>query len=168
MLSNCGAKEDLRVPWTARGSNQLILKEINREYSLEGLILKLQYFGYLSFNSLATWFEELTHWKRPWCWKDWRQKENEKTEGEMLGWHLWLMDMNLSKLKEIMEGRGACHATVRGVTKSQIWQWLNNNNNNIRTKETRKRVLNIELAYMSEMAKLIRGNKFNKLWWSMS
>ena len=168
MLSNCGAKEDLRVPWTARGSNQLILKDINREYSLEGLSLKLQYFGYLSFNSLATWFEELTHWKRPWCWKDWRQKENEKTEGEMLGWHFWLMDMNLSKLKEIMEGRGACHATVRGVTKSQIWQWLNNNNNNIRTKETRKRVLNIELAYMSEMAKLIRGNKFNKLWWSMS
>jgi len=72
------------------------------------------------------------------------------------------MDMNLSKLKEIMEGRGACHATVHGVTKSQIWQWLNNNNNNIRTKETRKRVLNIELAYMSEMAKLIRENKFNK------
>ena len=49
----------LRVPWTARKSNQSILKEINPEYSLEGLMLKLklQYFGHL--------MEDLTHWKRP-------------------------------------------------------------------------------------------------------
>ena len=49
MLSNCGAGEVLKVPWTARRSNQSILKEINPEYSLEGLMLKLklQYFGYL-------------------------------------------------------------------------------------------------------------------------
>ena len=51
----------LRVPWTARRSNQSILKEINSEYSLEGLMLKLklQYFGH--------WCEDLIHWKRPWC-----------------------------------------------------------------------------------------------------
>ena len=52
MLLNCGAGEDLRVPWTARRPNQSILKEINTEYSLEGLMLnqklKLQYFGYLT------------------------------------------------------------------------------------------------------------------------
>ena len=49
MLLNCGAREDSRVPWTARRSNQSILKEINTEYSLEGLMLKLklQYFGHL-------------------------------------------------------------------------------------------------------------------------
>ena len=47
----------LRAPWTARRSKQSILKEISPEYSLEGLTLKLQYFGYL--------IEELTHWKRP-------------------------------------------------------------------------------------------------------
>ena len=49
MLLNCGVGEDLRVPWTARRSNQSILKEIIPEYSLEGLMLKLklQYFGYL-------------------------------------------------------------------------------------------------------------------------
>ena len=48
MLSNCGAGGDfLRVPWTARRSNQLILKEINSEYSMERLMLKLQYFGHL-------------------------------------------------------------------------------------------------------------------------
>ena len=48
MLLNCGCwKKLLRVPWTARRSNKSILKEINHEYSLEGLMLKLQYFGYL-------------------------------------------------------------------------------------------------------------------------
>ena len=49
MLSNCVSREDLRVPWTARRSNQSILKEISPEYSLEGLMLKLnlQYFGHL-------------------------------------------------------------------------------------------------------------------------
>ena len=49
MLWNCGAGEDLRNPWTAKRSNQLILKEINPEYSLGGLMLKLklQYFGHL-------------------------------------------------------------------------------------------------------------------------
>ena len=52
----------LRVPWTARRSNQSILKEISHEYSLEGLMLKLKP------NTLATWWEELTHWKRSWCW----------------------------------------------------------------------------------------------------
>ena len=53
----------LRVPWTARRSNQSILKEISPEYSLEGLMLKLklQYFGH--------WCKELTHLKRPWCWE---------------------------------------------------------------------------------------------------
>ena len=54
MLSNCGVGELLRVPWIAKRSNQSILKEINPEYSLEGLMLKLklQYFGHLMANSL--------------------------------------------------------------------------------------------------------------------
>ena len=49
MLLNCGAEEDSRVPWTARSSNQSILREISPEYSLDGLMLKLklQYFGHL-------------------------------------------------------------------------------------------------------------------------
>ena len=53
----------LRVPWTARRTNQSILKEISPSCSLEGLMLKL------NSNSLATWYEELTHLKRPWCWE---------------------------------------------------------------------------------------------------
>ena len=63
MLFNCGVGEDsLRVPWTARKSNQSILMEISPEYSLEGLMLKLklQYFGHLTDSG-----EELTHLKRP-------------------------------------------------------------------------------------------------------
>ena len=47
MLSNCGTRKDSRVPWTARRSNQSILKEISPEYSLEELMIKLQYFGHL-------------------------------------------------------------------------------------------------------------------------
>ena len=53
----------LRVPWTARRSNQSILKEISPECSLEGLMLKLK------LQYLATWCKELTHLKWPWCWE---------------------------------------------------------------------------------------------------
>ena len=71
----------LRVPWTARRSNQSILKEISPEYSLEGLMLKLklQYFD--------TWCEELTHWKRPWCWERLKAGGEGEDDDEMVGWH---------------------------------------------------------------------------------
>ena len=69
----------LRVPWIARRSNQSILKEISPGCSLEGLMLKLklQYF--------ATWCEELTHWKRPWCWERLRA-EGEEDDRKWDGW----------------------------------------------------------------------------------
>ena len=56
-------KRLLRVPWTARWSNQSILKEISPKYSLEGQMLSW------NSNTLASWCEELTHLKRPWCWE---------------------------------------------------------------------------------------------------
>ena len=68
----------LRVPWTARRSNQSILKEISPAYSLESLTLKLKP------NPLATWCEELTHWKNPWCWKDLKTGEGDDRGGN--GW----------------------------------------------------------------------------------
>ena len=52
MLSNCGAGEDSRVPWTARRSNQSTLKELSPEYALEPLMLKLQYFGQLMLEKI--------------------------------------------------------------------------------------------------------------------
>ena len=67
----------LRVPWTDRRSDQSVLKEINPEYSLEGLMLKLR----LQYT-LATWCKEPTHWKRPWSWE--RLKSGGK-EGDR-GW----------------------------------------------------------------------------------
>ena len=77
----------LRVPWTARRSNQSILEEINPEYSLEGLVLRLQYFGHLMWRWLIR--------KDPDAGKDWRQKEMEAAEEEMtrqhhqLNWANW-------------------------------------------------------------------------------
>ena len=69
----------LRVPWTARRSNQSILKEISPEYSLEGLMLKLklQYFGHL--------IEKLTHLKSPLCWKRLKAR-GEGDDGGRDGW----------------------------------------------------------------------------------
>ena len=71
----------LRVPWTARRSNQSILKEISPKYSLEGQMLKLK-----SSNTLATWCEELTHMKRPWCW----ERLRARWEGDDRGWDGWM------------------------------------------------------------------------------
>ena len=73
----------LRVPWTARRSNLSILKEISPEYSLEGLKLKLK------LQTLVTWCEELTHWKRPWCWKRMRAE----WEGGDRGWDSWMTSL---------------------------------------------------------------------------
>ena len=70
----------LRVPWTARRSNQSILKEISPEYSLEGLMLKL------NSNTLVTRCKEPTHWKRPWCWE--RLKAGR--EGYDREWDGWM------------------------------------------------------------------------------
>ena len=102
----------MRVPCTARRSNQSIIKEINLEYSFEGrkLKLKLLYFDHLiqRANSLEKTLMLV------------------KIEGKRRGWQRtrWLdsitnsTDMNLSKLQEIVEDRGAWHATIHGATKS--------------------------------------------------
>ena len=113
----CCWRRLLRVPWTARRSNQSILKEISPEYSLEGLMLKLklQYFGHLMQ----------------------RTDSLEKTLGKMLGkiestrrrrgWQRmrWLdgitdsVDMNLGRLHEVVKDREAWHAAVHGIMKNQ-------------------------------------------------
>ena len=81
MLLNCGVGGLLRVPWTARKSNQSILKEISPRCSLEGLMLKLklQYFGHLT--------QRVDSLEKTLMLRDWGQEEKGMTEDEMAGWH---------------------------------------------------------------------------------
>ena len=109
----------LRVPWTARRSNQSILKEINPEHSLERLMLKLQYFGHLMWSA-----DSLN--KDPHVGKDWKQEEKETTEDEMVGWHHRLNGREFEQTLGDSEGQGslAC-CSPRGCQESDTTEWLN-------------------------------------------
>ena len=113
----------LRVPWTARRSNQSILKEISPGWSLEGLILKLklQYFGHLMWSDS--------------CWligkdsdagRDWGQKEKGTTEDEMAGWHHRLDGHEFGWTPGVGDGQGglACCGSW-GRKESDMTEWLN-------------------------------------------
>ena len=116
MLSNCGAGEDsLRVLWRARKSNQSILKEINPEYSLKGLMLK--------GNTLVTWWETANFWKRPWCWEDWGQ-EKLMTENDTVGWYYPLNGHEFEQTPGVSEEQGSqvC-CSPRSHKKSDMTDW---------------------------------------------
>ena len=107
----------LRVPWIARRSNQSFPKQINPEYSLGGLILKLQYFGHLMRRTGSlekTLMLEKIEGRRRRGW----QRLDGITDS---------VNMSLSMLQEMVKNKEAWHSVVHGITESDMTEWLNNN-----------------------------------------
>ena len=100
-------------PWTARRSNQSILKEISPGISLEGMMLKLklQYSGHL--------MRRVDSLEKTDAGRDWGQEEKGTTEDEMAGWHQDSTDMSLSELREMVMHSEAWGAAIHGVVKSR-------------------------------------------------
>ena len=112
MLLNCGAGEDT---WESPGLMETKPVNPKRNQSLERLMLKLK-------RQLATWYEEVTLWKRPWCWERFKAKGGRGWQ--RIRWFESIInskELNLSKLGGKVEDREAWHAAVHGVTKSQTW-----------------------------------------------
>ena len=103
MFLNCGVGEDSRVPWTARRTNQSILKEISPEYSLKGLMLelKLQYFGHL-MQKTDSLEENLTLGKT-----EGRRKRGQQRTRWMLGWHHRLEGHEFEQVLGVDDGQGS-------------------------------------------------------------
>ena len=111
----------LRVLWPVWRSNQSILKEISPEHLLEELMLRLKL-----CNTLATWWEELTPWKRPWCWEILKAGTKGTTEDEMVGWHHRLYRHEFEQAPGVADGQGSlvCYSTW-GHKESDTTEWLN-------------------------------------------
>ena len=122
MLLNCGVGEDLRVPWTARRSNQSILKEISPGCSLKGMMLKLK-FQYFGLPNAKSWLIG----KDSDAGRDWGQKEKGMTEDEMAGWHHWLDGHESEWTPGVGDGQGGlvcCNSWGRkesDTTERLIW-----------------------------------------------
>ena len=109
----------LRVPWTARRSSQSIVKVISPEYSLDGLMLKLQYFGHLMQKNWLIWKDSDAE-------QDGRQEEKGMTEDEMAGWHHWLNGHESGWTPGVGDGQGGLECCDSwGCKEPDTTEWLN-------------------------------------------
>ena len=108
-------RRHLRVPWTAMQSNQTILKEISSEYSLEAYSVSCWSWN---ANILATWYEQVTYLKRPWCWERLRARGEGDNIGQVVWMVLWTLCTRVWANSEIVKDRKARHAAVHGIIKS--------------------------------------------------
>ena len=121
MLLNCDVGEDLRVPWTAKRSNQSILKEISPRCSMEGMMLKLklQYFGHLMHKS---WLIR----KDSDAGRGWGQEEKRTTEDEMAGWPHRFNRREFEWTPGVGDGQvGLVCCSSWGCKESDTTEWLN-------------------------------------------
>ena len=126
----------LRVPWTARRSNQSFLKEINPEYSLEGLTPKLKYFGYPMRRSDSL-EKTLMLGKHN---EDWRHKEKEMTEDKMIGWYHPLNGHKFEQAPGVGDGHGSLVCCSPWGHKEQDKCELLNNNRNKNNKKVWEKI----------------------------
>ena len=113
----------LRVPWTARRSNQFTLKGISPEYSLEGLMLKVELQHFWPPDA-KNWLI----WKAPDAGKDWWWEEKGTTEDEMVGWHHQLNGHEFEQAPGVGDGQGSlAFFSPWGRKESDRTEWLNNN-----------------------------------------
>ena len=115
-------KRLLTVPWTARRANQSILKKT---------VLNINWKDWCwswNSNTLATWWDEQTHWRRPWCWEDWRQEKKGMTEDAMVGWPHPLDGHGFEKTLGVGDGQGSLECCSlwggKNSDKTEQLNWL--------------------------------------------
>ena len=113
----------MRVPWTARRSNQSILEEISPGCSLEGLMLKLK----LKLQSFGHLMQRANSLEKTLVLGKIEGRRRERQRMRWLNGIIDLMDMSLSKLQEVVKDREAWHAAVHGAAESAMSKLLNNN-----------------------------------------